>query len=114
MEKLGNSLKECLKNTKNKRFNFQTSIQIGVQLVELLSKLHGEGFLHLDLKPQNILIGNNNPKDPRNSKIYLIDFGVSKSYLDERGEHKIDSPDVHFEGNILFASPNAFRRHSKF
>jgi len=82
-------------------------------MVDLLSKLHAEGFLHLDLKPQNILIGNNNPKDPRNSKIYLIDFGVSKSYLDEQGIHKVKKGDVHFEGNILFASPNAFRRQSK-
>ena len=35
------------------------------------------GFLHNDLKLENILIGN---KDPEN--IYLIDFGLTTSYID--------------------------------
>lgn len=33
---------------------------------------HKTGFVHNDLKPENIVIGN---KDPE--KIYLIDFGLA-------------------------------------
>ena len=44
--------------------------------------MHELGFIHGDLKPENLLIGVNDPKN-----IYLIDFGVSKSYLTPEGNH---------------------------
>jgi len=42
------------------------------------------------------------------AKIVLIDFGVSKQYMDSYGEHKKFTQSVPFCGNILFASKNAF------
>ena len=41
-----------------------------------LKDLHSLGFVHNDLKLENVLIGNNDP-----SLIYLIDFGLSCPYI---------------------------------
>ena len=38
--------------------------------------------MHRDLKPENILVGKED-----NSQIYLVDFGVSKLFLDKHDNH---------------------------
>jgi hypothetical protein len=42
------------------------------------------------------------------SLVYLIDFGISKSYIDENCDHVSFREKVPFVGNYLFASKNAF------
>ena len=50
--------------------------RIAYQLIQRLRELHERGFVHRDLKPDNVLVGNqSNPH-----KIYLVDFGLSSSY----------------------------------
>lgn len=39
--------------------------------------MHDKGFLHRDLKPNNILLGRKTKHYP----IYLIDFGLSKKFI---------------------------------
>ena len=46
---------------------------IGISLLGRLQILHQKGFIHNDLKPDNIMIGG---PDEIN-QIYLIDFGIS-------------------------------------
>jgi serine/threonine protein kinase len=43
-----------------------------------LKDLHSLGYVHNDIKLENILIGH---KDP--AKIYLIDFGLSQPYVNQ-------------------------------
>ena len=83
-----------------------TAIQIGIQLLDKLMAVHKCGYLFNDLKPNNILVGNHDEKDLH--KIRLIDFGISKKYLDENGDHIKQMDENLFKGNFLYASVNAF------
>ena len=66
------------------------------------------GYVHNDLKLDNILIGY---KDP--SLIYLIDFGLTCRYLNENGTHIEKIYTQKFSGNFLFASLNSCRGNNK-
>jgi casein kinase 1/casein kinase 1 alpha len=78
---LGKDLAYHLKSTK--KFSLKTTLQIADQLVVLLENLHIKGVLHRDLKPENILLGLGEDI----SKIYLVDFGISKVYRDSANRH---------------------------
>ena len=52
-------------------------------MIERLKDLHDMGYIHRDLKPENICVG----LEGNAGMIYLIDFGLSKMYLDARGAH---------------------------
>lgn len=108
MQKYGPSLKQMLRRTKTKRFHIKTAIQIGLQMIDRLEALHKLGYLHLDIKPDNILLGSSNRTRLESSTIFLIDYGISKKYLDEYGDHIPENTIVPFSGNVLFASKNAF------
>ena len=56
--------------------DLRTSIQIGIQVCDALSALHGRGIIHRDLKPENILLGETPMGVP--PRVKLFDFGVVK------------------------------------
>lgn len=87
MHKYGPSLKMMLRRMKSKRFSIKTAIQIGIQLIDRLQALHGIGYLHMDLKPDNILLGSANRTRFDSSNIVLIDYGISKQFKDSDGKH---------------------------
>ena len=70
--------------------------------------MHELGYIHNDLKLENIIIGH---KDP--SVIYLIDFGLSCKYLNEDGSHNAKEFINKFSGNFMFASLNSCRGNTK-
>jgi serine/threonine protein kinase len=53
--------------------------------LDKLKAVHDCGYLFNDLKPNNILVGNSDEKDLH--KIRLIDFGISKPFVDDNGAH---------------------------
>ena len=108
MVKNGPNLKNLIRKCKSRRFSIKTTLQIGIQMIERLESLHFYGYLHLDLKPDNILLSSGDRSDPKASTLVLIDFGLSKRYLDEKGEHIEDNP-APFVGNVLFASKNTLQ-----
>lgn len=93
-------------NLKSKAFSEKTVMQIGIQLIDKLEAMHKCGYLFNDLKPNNILVGNVDDEDLHSIK--LIDFGISKTYLDENGDHVEEKSENLFKGNFIFASVNAF------
>jgi casein kinase 1 len=66
------------------------------------------GFVHNDIKLDNLLIGF---KDP--SVLYLIDFGLTTKYLNDDGTHIKKENLSSFCGNFLFASLNSCRGNNK-
>jgi casein kinase 1 len=65
--------------------------------------------VHNDIKLENILIGYRDP-----AKIYLIDFGLSQSYLDQETGLHINKENLkYFSGNYMFGSLNSCRGNNK-
>jgi serine/threonine protein kinase len=64
-------------------------------MIDRLQELHSIGYLHLDLKPDNILLGSD-VKNMASSILYLVDFGISKTYLDESLDHLPYRNDIPF------------------
>jgi len=62
-------------------------VQIGIQLVDRLHALHTTDYIHLDLKPENIVLGSSDYSSLESSNIYLIDFGMASKYKTETGAH---------------------------
>ena len=80
MQRLGPSLSDLIKVRKS-TFSMKTSLQIGIKTIESLRLLHQHGWLHLDIKPSNILIGHG-----KSQELHLIDFGISQTYK-KHGAH---------------------------
>lgn len=83
MELLGDAL-EDLVQAYGKKFSISTVLQIGIQIIYRLEAIHKKGFVHRDIKANNFMIGRNDKR----STIYIIDFGLSKRYIDPKtGAH---------------------------
>ena len=67
--------------------------------------MHDLGFIHNDLKLENILIGDQYGGSL--DQIKLIDFGFVQSIYDLEGHHISDVERKSFEGNPAFCSYNA-------
>jgi casein kinase I family protein HRR25 len=97
---LGESLQD-LKN-KNVSFTLKLTLQIGINILNLLKTIHSKGLVHRDIKPDNFLLGLNN----KSRQIYIIDFGLCKSFIDK--EKHIEMKLTHsLIGSKTYASINA-------
>lgn len=111
LEKLGLSIKDILKRNK-KHFSIKCVISLAIKIVDLLEVFHDQGYIHCDLKPDNIMIGDYTRDAKLMKKIYLIDFGISQRYVDANKNHLNFQRNVPFKGNVIFSSKNAFAQIS--
>ena len=77
MELLGKSLDKLFSDN-DKYFSNKTIFQIGYQMIERIQYVHSKFYIHRDIKPGNFVIG----RGEKSKIIYLIDFGLSKRYID--------------------------------
>lgn len=64
--------------------------------------MHHRHFLHRDIKPDNFLIGS----AKRANKVFIIDFGLAKRYLQRDGTHIPYRDSKNLTGTARYASIN--------
>ncbi len=94
MEKLGFTLSSYINSFQ--KFPSSTIVEIGLQLLDRLEILHYEGYVHLDLKPSNIIFSQDK------TTLYLIDFGFATKLGSRNNDKK-------FKGNLLYSSKNCMK-----
>lgn len=52
-------------------------------MIELVRFVHSKRIIHRDLKPDNFVLGTKGGED----RIFLVDFGLAKKYMNSKGEH---------------------------
>jgi serine/threonine-protein kinase len=72
------------------------AVAITVQICEALQELHSTGVIHRDLKPGNVLVGND-------GKVKLTDFGIARD-TSAYSEERLTKAD-HTVGTIAYMSP---------
>jgi eukaryotic-like serine/threonine-protein kinase len=107
MEKIeGLNLQQWLENHDNKPVTPEQAIAYLKQLVEILAKVHAQGYFHRDIKPANIMI-------KPDGHLVLIDFGavrdLAQTYLQQHQENTIIgtpgySPPEQMKGNAVAQS----------
>ena len=69
-------------------------------MINILRAVQRKQIIHRDIKPNNILF------HQKTKDAYLIDFGLSKMFTDENGEHNLMSQRAAFRGTYKFCSIN--------
>lgn len=96
---LGNLMDKC-----GGKFSLKTVLMMGDQLLTRLEYLHEQGYVHRDLKPDNMLIG----KGHHQNQIFLIDFGLAKKYRNNNnGIHIPFKEGGKLVGTARYASVNS-------
>lgn len=84
------------------QFGTATMLKVGVQMINRLQFIHMQGFVHMDIKPDNIMIGTT-PSSV--GTVFLADFGSAVSVIDpETKKHIAYRHDLEFTGSFAFAS----------
>ncbi|KID95606.1 casein kinase I isoform delta, partial [Metarhizium majus ARSEF 297] len=101
-EMLGPSL-EDLFNYCDRSFSLKTVLLIADQILARIKHIHDGGFLHRDVKPDNLLMG----VGTRGNTVYTIDFGLAEEFC----ESERDAPREGrlFTGTRRYASLNVHK-----
>jgi len=82
MDLMGPSLGSLFSSTLQ-RFSLKTVLMLMDQMITRIEYIHNRTIMHRDIKPDNFCIGLNKTAH----KIFLIDFGLSKKYIQRDGKH---------------------------
>ena len=78
------------------------------QMLLCLKDLHGRGYIHRDVKPANFV-----RKSKDSTSFCVIDFGLTKQYLNKNGEIIPKRDKVEFRGTTMYASPRTIAKEEQ-
>ena len=87
------------------RIPIPTVTLIAQQTLRTLKGIHDQGYLHLDIKPDNILL----KRKKTSCQCYMVDFGLAMAYM-VNGSHYSYNEQGEFRGNAAFASRHMLKR----
>lgn len=91
-------------------WEYQSLIRVGWQALNALSYAHGQGYVHLDIKPSNIMLTEHGGD---NHHVKLIDFGISelmgRSQLEEKRRKYIMGSPLYISPEQLQFKPADYR-----
>lgn len=96
MERFGDNINSRLKAST--KINLDLLATFCSQIVDSLMYIHDTGYVHMDIKPENLLLKYNS----KNDQVYLIDFGVIEKCTTD-SELKPDKKKQH-NGTLLYSS----------
>ncbi|GMT22562.1 hypothetical protein PFISCL1PPCAC_13859, partial [Pristionchus fissidentatus] len=76
-----------------------TIMHIARETLQAIEAFHNMGYIHRDIKPHNFAVG----LPPCVQKVYLIDFGIARKYLDPDRRIRIPRAHVSFIGSPKYA-----------
>lgn len=79
-------------------FSLETTLKLGYRMITILESIHKKGIIHRDIKPDNFLLSENK------KKVFLIDFGLSKHYCDNNGNHNEIRDSRKITGTVRYLS----------
>ena len=97
---------EDLFNYTARKFSPQTVLKIAEQALLRIEAVHRAGFVHCDVKPENMLAGFGGMREVPQT-IHLIDFGLSKPLPCD------PVASVSFQGSVRFGSTQALRNRAQ-
>ena len=102
MELLGPNLDTVSSNLPSGHFTAPFIHSIALQMLLAIEVFHSKGYVHRDIKPQNFVC-----RLESGSPICLLDYGISKLYLDSNGQHIQAREHTSALGSVLYSSPNS-------
>uniref|UniRef100_A0A7N2KLL1 non-specific serine/threonine protein kinase n=1 Tax=Quercus lobata TaxID=97700 RepID=A0A7N2KLL1_QUELO len=78
MDMLGPSLWDVW-NSSGQAMSSEMVACIAVESLSILEKMHGRGYVHGDVKPENFLLGQ--PSTPQEKKLFLVDLGLGNGEI---------------------------------
>lgn len=104
MDLLGPSLEDLFKYC-HKKFTIKTTALIALQLIDRLEAVHTRHYIHRDIKPDNFMIG----IGKNQMKIYIIDFGLAKRYINPVTEEHNEPKQTQMTGTARYCSLSAHK-----
>lgn len=108
LDRLGKNIEQLRSEAPSGRLTLSHVNTIADNTLRILERFHDKGFVHRDMKPDNILTG------PNGRGFYLIDFGLSKYVRDaSTGDHIPNRKGKHLTGTPRYASISNHRGYEQ-
>lgn len=104
MDRYGKDLQKIFLTGK-KLFSERVTYNLVLKIIDVLEFIHLKGYVHNDIKAQNLLLGYGRTKE---NDVYLVDFGLVSKYQKDgvHLEYKPDARKAH-DGTIEYTSRDA-------